>query len=259
MQVFRVNLFVSILLLSAVAFHSNPAWSRTCGSGGYREELKQWKNRGTDPDLRSEIGTCMVQFFLDRPEVAQLALKIIRNPKEDLFLREDLIDAFGATTLRRKVKIGGIPTPKLGAQEQVAVDRTIASVSDILAVTQAVKSMDEIIPVTPLENDFFRALSEIAEDNSSHVVLREHAVKALENASAEVAKSGAFDQKLVKITYDTLERLALQQDSASYYTGARLAFEGLANKGIPAFIGGLPQEKDAGRMLSSETAPLPAE
>jgi hypothetical protein len=213
--------------------------------GSPEYSLQELKSKAADPDKRAAIGQCLSRHFLDKPEVAQALLKIIRNPREDLLLREDLIQAFADSSLRRKLRVEHQLTPKLNSQESAAVDRTVASAGDILAVAQAVKSMEEIVPTTRLEPEFFRALSDIVMDDSNHVVLREVAVAALEKISAKAVKSGVYDDRSIRLAQETLRTVASRADNGSYYTGASLAYSRLANSGLPHFT------PEPGRMLSS--------
>jgi hypothetical protein len=206
--------------------------------------LQELKNPAADPDKRAETGQCLSRYFLEKPEVAHAFLKIIRNSREDLLLREDLIQAFADANLRRKVKVEQALTPKLNSQESAAVSRTVASAGDILAVAQAVKSMEETVPTTRLEADFFRAFSEIAMDDSNHVILREVAVGALEKISAKAVKSGIYEDRSIRLAQETLRTVASRADSGSYFTGASGAYERLATAGLPHFA-------EPGRMISS--------
>jgi hypothetical protein len=208
--------------------------------------LQELKSPAADPDLRSADGQCLARFYLEKPEVAETLLKIIRNPREDLLLREDLIQAFAEAPLRKKVKVEGALAPKLNQQESEAVSRTLASAQGILAVTQAVKSMDETVPVTRFEGDFFRLFSEIAMDDRNHVILRETAVSALEKVSAKAVKSGVYDDRSIRLAQESLRAVAERGDNGSYYSGAADAYERLASAGLPHFA-----EPQGGRMLSS--------
>jgi hypothetical protein len=206
--------------------------------------LQELKNPAADPDARAETGRCLSRYFLDKPEVAQAFLKIIRNPREDLLLREDLIQAFADSNLRRKLKVEQALTPKLNSQESAAVNRTVASAGDILAVAQAVKSMEETVPTTRFEGDFFRAFSEIAMDDANHVILRETAVAALEKISTKAVKSGLYEDRSIRLAQETLRTVASRADNGSYYSGASGAYSRLATAGLPHFA-------EPGRMISS--------
>jgi hypothetical protein len=208
-----------------------------------------------EPDERSAAGICLVRAHLDRPEVAKSILKIIRDPSEDLLLREDLIAAFGETVLRKQVRVEGNLSPELGAQDKAAVERTVASANGLLALTRAVKSMQETVPVCGLEREFFRTLSEIAMDDGSHVLLRATAVEAMERASKRVAESGVYDEKELRLVQETLRTVAAREDNASYYSGAALAYNRLVDSSLPGFSRGAGSPPT--RMLSSVKA-IPA-
>lgn len=206
--------------------------------------LQELKNPAADPDARATAGQCLSRYYLDKPEVAQALLKIIRNSREDILLREDLIQAFADSNLRRKVRVEHALTPKLKPEENDAVNRTIASAGDILAVAQAVKSMEETVPATRFEGEFFRAFSDIVMDDSNHVVLREVAVAALEKASEKAVKSGVYDDRNIRLAQETLRTVASRADNGSFFTGANGAYERLAGAGLPHFA-------QPGRMISS--------
>jgi hypothetical protein len=202
------------------------------------DALPTLKNQKAAIDLRTQAGICLVKTSLGKPEVAQTVLKIIRSGQEDLFLREDLIEALGAAPLRRTEHLKGGLAPEIGKEEKENLDRTLASrsASSLKAVAQAVKSMDEILPVTKFEREFFRVLGEIARDENNHVLLRATAVGALEKMSMRVVESGVYEEKMVHLSQETLRQLAAHDDSASYYSGAIMAYERLAAAGIPGFV-----------------------
>jgi hypothetical protein len=239
--VFVFSLFLALLIPAAQA--AAQATVDECRSSP-EYSLQELKNSAADPDARASAGQCLSRYFLDKPEVAQAFLKIIRNPREDLLLREDLIQAFADANLRRKVRVEQALTPKLKPEDSAAVNRTVASAGDILAVAQAVKSMEETVPTTRFEADFFRAFSEIVADDSNHVVLREVAVGALEKISEKAVKSGVYDDRNIRLAQETLRTVGSRADSGSFFTGANGAYERLAGAGLPHFA-------EPGRMLSS--------
>jgi|GEM_PF-4844414 len=189
-----------------------------------------------DGNLRSLSGVCLVRYQLDRAEVAKHVLRILRDPTEDTLLREDLIEAFAESPLRRKVRIEmQRPAPQLGRQEQQAMDRTVSGAQNLVAVTQALGSMEDTAPVTAYEGEFFRVLNDIAIDESSHVLLRACAVSALEKISAKVVDSGVYDDRSIRLTRETMRTLAARDDEASYSTEAGQAYTRLVAAGIPGF------------------------
>lgn len=201
-----------------------------------------------EPEARTKAGACLVRHQLDRPEVAKQVLRILRDPSEDLLLREDLIEAFAESPLRRKVRIE-MPkaAPQLGRQEKDALDHTLAGANNLMAVTQAMASMEDTAPVTIYEGEFFRVLNDIAIDDQNHVLLRAAAVAALEKVSAKVADSGVYDEKTLRQTRDTLRSVAAQGDEASYHTEASQAYTRLVSAGVPGFT----REGGPARMISS--------
>ncbi|MGE3262489.1 MAG: hypothetical protein AB7K68_11980 [Bacteriovoracia bacterium] len=214
--------------------------------------LATLKNSKASPGLRSQAGICLMEGQLEKNEVARAVLHIIRDPKEDLFLREDLIEAFAKAPLRRTVQVEGVNAPSMNQEEKENLDRTLSSrsASSLMAIAQAVKSMDEIVPVTRLEGDFFRALSEIAQEDTNHVLLRETAVVALEKLSQRTVESGLFEEKTIRMAQETLRVIAARDDVASYYSGAAQSYGRLASAGLPGFEGD-PTKPTANRMISS--------
>lgn len=228
------------------AFGASPGDCR--GAGDAMLELSQGKN----PESRTRVGVCLVRFQIDKAEVAKQVLRVLRDPSEDILLKEDLIEAFADTPLRRKVRIE-MPraAPKLGRQEKDALDRTMAGADSLVAVTQAMASMEDIAPVTAYEGEFFRVLNDLASDDSSHVLLRATAVAALEKIAARVADSGVYDEKTLRQTRDTLRSVAARGDEASNLTDAGQAYGRLVSAGVPGFI----RESAPTRMISSIKPP----
>jgi len=222
-------------IILAANFFAPAAYS---GSGDCRQTVEALKNLAYhgDADLRSTVGTCLVRFHLDKPEVAKQVLRIIRDPAEDILLREDLIEAFAETPLRRKVRIE-VPraAPQLGRQEQVAIDRTLSGAQNLMAVTQAMGSIEDTAPVTSFEAEFFRVLNDIALDEASHVLLRACAVSALEKISSKVVDSGFYDDRSLRLTRETFRAIAARDDEASYFTEAAPSYSRLVAAGLPGF------------------------
>ncbi|HEY8279944.1 MAG TPA: hypothetical protein VIH99_09985 [Bdellovibrionota bacterium] len=235
-------LFTLLVFATAAQAGPNPAACRNL-----EESVQLLASQRTEPELRSSVGTCLIRYRIEQPEAARAGLRILRNGSEDILLKEDLIEAFVDSNLRRKVKIEGQLAPKLGRQDQAAVDHTIAGANDLLAAAQAVRSMEETIPTTHLEADYFRALSEIVLDDSNHVLLRAAAVTALERLTVKVVISGIYDEKSVRLARETLHTVAAREDAASYYTNAAVAYNRLADDGFPGFV----RDSGTSRMISS--------
>lgn len=239
-----------LLLASFLVFPSAFA-ADDCGTNA----LQNLKNTKAAGDIRTQAGVCLIAHSLGSPDVARTVLHIIRDGKDDLFLREDLIEALSNTPLRHTIQVTEKLGPQIGKEEKENLDRTLASrsASSLMAVAQAVKSMDELVPITRLEGEFFRALNEIAQDDANHVVLRETAVSALEKISQRVVKSGLYEEKTVRSTQETLRVIASRDDISSYYSGAGNAYQRLASAGIPGYmIASKPTViAPSGRMLSS--------
>jgi len=200
-----------------------------------------------DPELRSRVGTCLIRNHLDQAEVSRAALRILRDPAEDLLLKEDLIDAFADAPLRKKVKVESHLAPKLGQMDKVAVERALSGAGSLLAAAQAVESMDDIEATCRYEADFVRTISDLALDSTSHVLLRASGVRALEKISAKTYQSGVFDEKLVRLMRDTLRTVSARDDLASESLNAGVAYNHLAVAGLPGYAA----PASSGRMLSS--------
>lgn len=220
-------------------------------------ECRQWEvalhqlQSSPDADQRSAAGRCLLRVHLEQAEVVRETLRIIKDKREDLFLREDLIEAFAEAPLRKTIKMQQTMAPKINEQDRQALGRTLASAQSLLDVTQAVTSMQETVVVTRLESDFFRALSDIALDDSNHVVLRNIAVEAMEKSTKKVVDSGVYEDRTVRLAQETLKTVASRDDSGSYYSGAGPAYERLASAGLPHFVAPVAMPA-GGRMLSSE-------
>jgi len=115
------------------------------------------------------------------------------------------------------------------------VSKTLGRSESLLELTQAVKSMDEIIPITQYERDFFRAFSDIALEDSNSVLLRSAAVAALEEASRKVVASGVYDDRSLRMAQEALITVALRDDNGSHFSGAASAYSRLASAGVPHF------------------------
>ncbi len=177
-------------------------------------------------------------------EVATIARTIGRA----LRLNEDLIEAFSKANLRKKIKVDGHLGPQdLGDQEKAAAG-AVGNANELLAIAGAVKTMDEIVPTTRYEGDFFRALSEIALEESNHVMLRASAVEAMARASKTVVDSGLYDEKSLRLTRETVRTLAMREDVNSYFSGANLAYQAVQTI-VP---------NSEGRKISSQGNPVPA-
>ena len=243
-----------VLSLLACTMLSTPVWAggatpNKTGCSDIPRALASLGNPDKEYEQRSSAGICLLRYPLDLADVNRVALSILRDPSEDTLLREYLIEGFADANLRRRHRIEGRLAPALGKQERDAVDRTLAGVGSILEAAQAVKTIEEVVPSSRFEADFFRALSDIALDPSNHVILRATAVSALEKASVKIYTSGVFDEKTVSLVRDTLHVVATRDDDASYFTNAGPAYNRLAVAGLPGFSH--ESSLGAGRMLSS--------
>lgn len=237
--------FLSILLAAAFLVPLTSQAAADC-QNPFRV-LDAFKNRKEDYEKRSHSAKCLVHFYLGRTDVGKALLSVLKNQKEDILLREDIMELVSSARLRKTVKVEEALTQEIGEQEQAAVNRTLASANHLLAVTQAVKSMDEVLPLTHLEHDFFRSMSEIAVNESNHVTLRTVAIESLERMAKAVVNSGVYDERSVKLTYDTLREVAISDETSSYYLGAASAFERFSGSNQM-----YARAQSSGRSLSSE-------
>lgn len=236
-----------VFLFFIPLFISGHAYGAACPGA-----FQKLQNKKLDIDERAKAAQCLMFHQLDRPEVAQKLLRMIKDPSEDLFLREDLIEAFSQASLRKKIKVEGNLSPVLGEEEKNAVGSVASgNTNDLLAVTQAVKAMDEILPVTKFESDFFRAINEIALNESNHIMLRTVALDSLDKASRSIQQSGIFDEKIVRMSEETVRNLAIREETISYYSEAALAYQQSPDgRALASAI-------SLGRKLSSEAKPVP--
>jgi hypothetical protein len=216
--------------------------------------LQILRNSTSDADARLEHGKCLVRFHLQRADVAQAALRVLKDPQEDLFLREDIVQAFGEANLRRSEKVEESLAPEVNEQEKELLGRTVSSAQDILALTQAVKSMNEVVPTTRFEGEFFKTIQGIALDDTNHVLFRSTAVQALESAAKKIVDSGLYEDRLIRLSYETLRTVAARDDIANMSLEASPALERLASAGLPYFKNEA-RNLPPGRVLSSETKP----
>lgn len=229
-----------ILILALIPFSF--AHAEDC-----KNSLKTFRDKKADPDRRSLAAQCLIANQLDRSEVALSVLRTIKDNNEDLFLREDLIEFFSKANLRKKIKVEGHLGPEVTEQEKTAIGSVAGgNTNDLLAMANAVKSMEEITPVTKYESEFFKALSEIAMNDNSHVLLRAAAVHAMEKTSGAVVASGIYDEKSIRLAKETIRTMAMREDIYSYYSGATLAYRNVSSLNTD------------GRRLSSQTSPVPA-
>ena len=214
------------------------------------QAAKTLLNRAADSSARSAEGTCALRTELSSAEVQAAALKVIQDPTEDLFLREDLIEAFGDAHLRRRVKVEEPIAPHLGKDEIAALEATVGGgAGRLLAAAQAVKSMDETQVVCPREAEFVRTLSTIARDEKSHVILRSVAVDSLEKAVKQMVTSKLYDERTLRLAQESLALVASAGDNASHFSGAAEAYGRLAESGLPFFSEG---QSGGGRSLASQ-------
>lgn len=209
--------------------------------------MKELRDKGGDPEGRAFHASCLARYHLHRSDASQALLRVIRDKSDDVLLREEVIEAFMEAPLRKRVKVEESLAPEIGKVERTAVERTIASAGDLLAFTQQVKSMDEIVAATRYEGEFVRALADTAMDEENHILLRAVAVEALERIARVSVESGVYDAKSLRLTHETLKALASLEEDESYYSGAASAFVRL--EGDARFVA---VSQTGGRALSSQ-------
>lgn len=250
---------LAAIVFSIIPFESRAAEDDRVCLADVGGSIQKLKSLNTDPDLRLDLGACLVRYQIHRSDVAQAALKILKDPSEDILLKEDLVEAFGQAELRRNEKVEESMAPEVNEQEKELLGRTVSSAQDILALTQAVKSMNEVVPVTRYESEFFRTLQSITLDDGNPVLLRAQAVQSLENASKKIVASGLFEERLIRQSYEAMRTVAGRDDVANWSVEVQPAMQRLASAGIPYFREeqkSVPNVGPAsGRMLSSESKP----
>jgi len=233
------------LSLFAVFLLPGLAQAAECRAGA-AQALATLRTPKASPEDRSEQGICLVRNYLGLPEVAGAALSIIKDPGEDLFLRQDLIEAFADARLRRLVKVKESLVPELKEHDRENLARTAGTAGDLLAMAQAVKSMDETVPVCASESQFVRAIADIAGADESPVVLRASAVASLEKVLERMVESGVYDDRAVRFAQESLRNVAARDDAGSHFSGAARSYAHLANASIPYF-----KVRSEGRALAS--------
>ncbi|RZA05882.1 MAG: hypothetical protein EOP11_11745 [Proteobacteria bacterium] len=240
MRFFTAAAVIAVSLLSTIPSYASDA----CRSAP-EQALRALRNQKTDPEYRSSLGACLLRSYLDLPEVAEAALRIMKDPQEDLFLRQDLIEAFADARLRRQVKVNQSLAPEVKKEDRENLARTAASAGQLLSLAEAVKSMDDTVAVCGNENQIVRTIADLASAEETPVVLRATAVASLEKVLAKIVGSGIYDERTVRFAQENLRNVASRDDTGSYYSGAGAAYARLANANVPYFSAG------EGRSLAS--------
>ena len=214
----------------------------------WENSLHLLEAKNTPYEDRTAQAECLMNHHFDQPAVARTILGIIRDTEEEILLREDLMTYLAHVNLRRNEKLEGKLTPEVGNLERKAINRALASAGDILAVTSAVKVMNDTVTMNNFEPEFIRALNAIALDQSSHVILRATAVESLERLLRNIVISGLYSEKLVRISYENLRMLAMREDG--YYAGADRSIQQLESDST--FMLALENKKNSERVISSE-------
>lgn len=233
--IFSLALFAPVAAFSAEGCRNNPAAA-----------LAALRSGAAEPEARAAAGACLVRNYLDLPEVSAAALKVIKDSNEDLFLRQDLVEAFADARLRRKVKVKESLAPEVKKEDREALERTASSAGQLLAVAQAVTSMEDTVATCPQESQYLRAITEIAAADETPVVLRASAVASLEKVLPKLVSSGIYDDRAVRFAQEGLRNIAEREDPGAYFSGAGAAYGRLADSNLPFFAN--PRE---GRALAS--------
>ena len=232
-------------VLVAIVFFPLSSFADKCGV----QDLARLGNTAVDSDERGDAATCLIHNQLHDDAAMAQVLRILRDPNEQLFVREDIVSALGAAHWRKKVEIRGSLTPEhISRQEDDALNRTVASAKDILAVTQAVKHMQDTASTSRYEGEFVRVLSELILNKENHIQLRMACVEALTQITKIQLDSGLFDERNLRIAYEALKENSSTSDSASFYSGAGPALEALRSNARGELLATMDKP---GRSLSS--------
>lgn len=240
---------MSTPILAFLALLATPAHASSAECRNVPQAVALLANPAKDSEERSRLGACLLRNHLDQADVNRAALRILRDPAEDVLLKEDLLEAFADAPLRHKVKLEGKLAPEMGQMEKDAVERALSGAGSLLAAARAVKTMEDTEAVCRFEPDFFRVMSDIALDETSHVLLRASAVNALEKISEKTYASGVYDEKSARLVRDTLKTVSARDNIASESLNADSAYNHLAVAGLPGYT--RDTSPSTGRMLSS--------
>jgi len=192
-------------------------------------------NHGADAEARSEAAQCLVRAHMGEPSVEKVLLRALKDPQEDPFLKEDILTGLAAISWRKEIVVEGNLGPTIDDEHRKAIGRTVAGAENLLAVTLAVKSMNETLSTVALESEFYRTLSDLALDEQNHVVTRMHAVQALEQIALKANGSGLYQERNLKTVRETLQLLQLREENLSSQIGVSGSTLRMARAGVPGF------------------------
>jgi hypothetical protein len=237
------------LVILAFLFSSELRAADSCASIDWKASLQVFNNQKIDEEKRSANGICLIRAHLAKPEVATAVVAVLKSPSAPLFLKEDLVEALGSAGFRHTITFREpLTTGPISANDKDAMTKTEASAGAILAVAENVKTIKEVLPVSQKETEIVRALSEIVIDEESHVILRELAVKALAEITAEMRKSGVYSDHTLHVAYESLRYASLMPGEATYFIGAASAYSVVADAHNQILAG----IRKSGRAVASE-------
>lgn len=219
-------LTLTILLLAPFSAEACPNLQKALGL---------MANHGADAEARSEAAQCLVRSHMGEVSVEKVLLRALKDPQEDLFLKEDILSGLAAISWRKQIVVEGNLGPTINEEQRQAIGRTVAGAESLLAVTQAVKRMNETLSTVALETEFYRTLSDLALDEKNHVVTRMHAVQALEQIALKANASGLYQDRNLKTVRETLQLLQIREENVSAQMGVSGTALRMARAGVPGF------------------------
>ena len=158
--------------------------------------LAKVRSYRTDSELRSKLAYCLTKNYLDNSQVGDEMLKILHSDAEDVFVREDILAALARMSFRKS---------------------QITHKED--------KIEKNLVPLTKLEDQYIEAMSEMVRNSKLDIELRIGAVQSLSNVLESLMGSGKFNESSVQSAIEVLRQVGQQQDKASYYSRASIAYE----------------------------------
>lgn len=214
-----------IFFLMVLAFISASAVAAEGCGAATGKQLITMRNQALDYELRLRALSCLVKYDLGKSEVASAFLVILRDGSADSILKEDLVEALGNQSFRKTVKLDALPSPEVGHLEKTAAERTLASAGQLLEVAAALKTANEVVPVTRYESEIVRSLFAIAQNEGEHILLRKAALEAGEKIVTSMVKSGLYDSALLRQASAGMRELATQDSDPAFYLGAMNVYQ----------------------------------
>lgn len=238
----------SLFFILTILFSSGAALADVDCKNSPGKAINELKNVKNDPDLRAQWGACLFRNHFNNAEATQTLANIIRDPAEDILLREDLIEALADTPLRKKTKISMAPIAQVDKEEKEALAKNGRGLNALIEVTQAIRTAEEVVPASKYEGDFFKALSEVSVDDSAHILLRLTALSALEKITETTIASGVYDARYLKVAQESMQAVAMRDDPVAHYSGLHQNYE----KIVATFPKSPGAPGESGRAISSQ-------